>query len=412
MCVCGAAAANGPRRWRGRSAARRSRATLARRILRRDRECHACGHASGSREFAARARELNCRLVFDTIYRPRETKLLQLAARRGIETVSGVEMFVAQGTAQWEIWTGERAPVEAMRRAVIRALKPEKSRAARGKKCKPKRRIRTMIQPDFKTFSRLAKQGNLVPVYETYTADLLTPVGAYLRIAREREIFLSARKRGGRRKHRALHLRRRESRGSVSRARARLHARNRRQAVHFDDNPVEQLRRLTERYRPVRVPGLPPLIAGAIGYFAYDMVRLVESIPDTRPRRCGPGRLRDDVLPRPRRLRPRAASRLDHSQCFHRRAGQPAREIRRGGARNPRARGGCSSSRCLRSRQRAARQAAARRVEHDEAAIHRGGAQGQVVHSRRRRVSDRREPAISRRARPPIRSRFTARCAW
>ena len=39
-----------------------------------------------------------------------------------------------------------------------------------------------MIAPDFKEFSRLAKQGNLVPVYETYTADLLTPVGAYLRI--------------------------------------------------------------------------------------------------------------------------------------------------------------------------------------------------------------------------------------
>ena len=31
----------------------------------------------------------------------------------------------------------------------------------------------------------------------------------------------------------------------------------------------------------MRVPGLPPLIAGAIGYFAYDMVRLVERIPAT-----------------------------------------------------------------------------------------------------------------------------------
>jgi len=71
------------------------------------------------------ARELNCRLVFDTIYRPRVTRLMQLAARRGIETVSGVEMFVAQGTAQWEIWTGERAPVDAMRRAVLRALARE-----------------------------------------------------------------------------------------------------------------------------------------------------------------------------------------------------------------------------------------------------------------------------------------------
>jgi 3-dehydroquinate dehydratase / shikimate dehydrogenase len=71
------------------------------------------------------ARELNCRLVFDLIYRPRVTKLMQLAALRGIETVSGVEMFVAQGTAQWEIWTGERAPLQVMRRAVLRALTRE-----------------------------------------------------------------------------------------------------------------------------------------------------------------------------------------------------------------------------------------------------------------------------------------------
>jgi len=68
------------------------------------------------------AAELNCRLVFDTIYRPQQTKLLRLAARRGIETVSGVEMFIAQGAAQWEIWTGERALLAAMRRAVLGAL--------------------------------------------------------------------------------------------------------------------------------------------------------------------------------------------------------------------------------------------------------------------------------------------------
>jgi 3-dehydroquinate dehydratase/shikimate dehydrogenase len=69
--------------------------------------------------------DLNCRLVFDTIYRPRQTKLLQLAARRGIQTVSGVEMFVAQGAAQWEIWTGKRAPEKEMRLAVVRALERE-----------------------------------------------------------------------------------------------------------------------------------------------------------------------------------------------------------------------------------------------------------------------------------------------
>lgn len=68
-------------------------------------------------------RELNTRLVFDAVYRPMKTKLLQLAELRGIETVSGVEMFVAQGTAQWEIWTGLRAPEALMKRAVLSALR-------------------------------------------------------------------------------------------------------------------------------------------------------------------------------------------------------------------------------------------------------------------------------------------------
>lgn len=71
------------------------------------------------------AKELNCRLVFDTIYRPVKTKLLQLAESRDIETVSGVEMFLAQGMAQWEIWTEQRAPEKPMRAAVIAKLKQE-----------------------------------------------------------------------------------------------------------------------------------------------------------------------------------------------------------------------------------------------------------------------------------------------
>jgi 3-dehydroquinate dehydratase / shikimate dehydrogenase len=71
------------------------------------------------------AGELNCRLLFDLIYRPRVTKLMQLAARRRIETVSGLEMFIAQGTAQWDLWTGQRAPAGQMRSVVLRALECE-----------------------------------------------------------------------------------------------------------------------------------------------------------------------------------------------------------------------------------------------------------------------------------------------
>jgi shikimate dehydrogenase len=80
------------------------------------------------------AAELRCNLVFDLIYRPLWTRLLRLAERRGIQTLSGVEMFVAQGTAQWELWTGEKAPVVAMRAEVTAALAREerKSQSANG----------------------------------------------------------------------------------------------------------------------------------------------------------------------------------------------------------------------------------------------------------------------------------------
>jgi 3-dehydroquinate dehydratase/shikimate dehydrogenase len=69
--------------------------------------------------------ELHCRIVMDLIYRPQRTRLLKVAAQKGITTVSGVEMFLAQGVAQWEIWTGKRAPEALMRRAVLGALRAE-----------------------------------------------------------------------------------------------------------------------------------------------------------------------------------------------------------------------------------------------------------------------------------------------
>lgn len=75
------------------------------------------------------AEELNCRIVMDLIYRPERTQLLQIAAKKGIHTVSGVEMFLAQGIAQWELWTKQRAPEAMMRRAILKALRNEGTNA-------------------------------------------------------------------------------------------------------------------------------------------------------------------------------------------------------------------------------------------------------------------------------------------
>jgi 3-dehydroquinate dehydratase / shikimate dehydrogenase len=80
--------------------------------------------------------ELHCRIVMDFIYRPLHTKLLRLAAKKRIATVSGVEMFLAQGLAQWELWTGRRPPEAAMRRAVLSALRAESSSRAHPSKGK------------------------------------------------------------------------------------------------------------------------------------------------------------------------------------------------------------------------------------------------------------------------------------
>jgi 3-dehydroquinate dehydratase/shikimate dehydrogenase len=60
--------------------------------------------------------------VFDTIYNPVQTRLLRQARRGGLLTVSGLEMFVNQGAAQFEIWTGRPAPRELMRQVAREAL--------------------------------------------------------------------------------------------------------------------------------------------------------------------------------------------------------------------------------------------------------------------------------------------------
>jgi len=143
-----------------------------------------------------------------------------------------------------------------------------------------------MIQPDFQEFQRLAKQGNLIPVYDIFPADLLTPVSAYLRIAQgARYSFLLESVEGGEKIARytfaGAHPEEifRYGNGACV-------LENRERLVWEERDPISFLRERVERFHPVRLPSLPPLVAGAIGYFSYDMVRLIERLPK---------RLRDEI---------------------------------------------------------------------------------------------------------------------
>jgi len=67
-------------------------------------------------------REWQAKLVFELVYNPLDTPLLQQARLRGIPVIQGVEMFVQQGARQFELWTGKPAPAAEMQRVVLFAL--------------------------------------------------------------------------------------------------------------------------------------------------------------------------------------------------------------------------------------------------------------------------------------------------
>jgi shikimate dehydrogenase len=61
-------------------------------------------------------------IVFDLVYWPRRTPLLERAAAAGCPVVEGIEMLIGQGARSFELWTGVPAPVHAMRAAAYRSL--------------------------------------------------------------------------------------------------------------------------------------------------------------------------------------------------------------------------------------------------------------------------------------------------
>jgi len=60
--------------------------------------------------------------VFDLVYNPRQTELLRQAQAAGAKVIGGLGMLVHQGAAAFELWTGEKAPVETMYEAANKAF--------------------------------------------------------------------------------------------------------------------------------------------------------------------------------------------------------------------------------------------------------------------------------------------------
>jgi anthranilate synthase component I len=142
---------------------------------------------------------------------------------------------------------------------------------------------RSMSFDDFRT---RATDGGMIPVWQDCLLDTDTPVSAFAKLRRGPFAFLlESAPAGGETWSRYTFL------GTEPRGAWRL-----REGVVEDwspargwhgarrpDDPLADLRALVEAYAPADVPELGAFWSGAVGYFSYDVVRLIERLPDAPP---------------------------------------------------------------------------------------------------------------------------------
>ncbi|HWD26163.1 MAG TPA: anthranilate synthase component I [Rhizomicrobium sp.] len=158
-------------------------------------------------------------------------------------------------------------------------------------------------EPDFAAFARGYDEGRPQILYTRLIADLETPVSAYLKLGEGREnAFLLESVQGGEARGRYSIIglkpdviwRCRDGRCEINRS-ARADA-NTFKPDPLAGDPIASLRALIAECRMTLPAGVPPMAVGLYGYLGYDMVRLIEDLPNTPPDPLG---LPDAILLRP-----------------------------------------------------------------------------------------------------------------
>jgi len=134
-------------------------------------------------------------------------------------------------------------------------------------------------------FLKLARTHTLVPVYRRLTADVETPVTAFLRLAAdEPECFMLESVEGGENVGRYTFIgiepyRRIVARGTGIEITEKGKT-GKPQTRRSEGDIFSLWKDAIEGHSPARVSGLPPFTAGAVGFFAYDVVRQIERLPE------------------------------------------------------------------------------------------------------------------------------------
>lgn len=138
-----------------------------------------------------------------------------------------------------------------------------------------------MYYPNKKEFIRLAKKGNLIPVYREVRADFETPLSAFTKIDKGEFSYLLESVEGGERIARFSFLGSNPSLVFMSKGKkiTLLQGENKK-VFRTAKDPLEEIKNIMKKFKFVPVKGLPRFSGGLVGYMGYDNVRFFEKIPD------------------------------------------------------------------------------------------------------------------------------------
>jgi anthranilate synthase component I len=135
--------------------------------------------------------------------------------------------------------------------------------------------------PDLETFRALARDRRVIPVCRTRLADGETPVGLYSRLAQGRPgTFLLESAEHGRVWSRYSFVGVRSAATLTERDGSAFWTGTPPVGVPTDGDPLAALGATVKLLHTPRMPGLPPLTGGMVGYLGYDIVRRLERLPD------------------------------------------------------------------------------------------------------------------------------------
>lgn len=136
------------------------------------------------------------------------------------------------------------------------------------------------IEPSFLEFKQMAQQGNLIPVYQQFLADTETPISAYLKLRDDSDSYLlesaDCEKPWGRYSFIGYnpYIRAVSKNGGMQ-----IWQEDKLEVLKEVSNPLDVLRDLSARFKPVTLKNLSPFQGGLVGFVNYDLVRKWERFP-------------------------------------------------------------------------------------------------------------------------------------